>query len=269
MRRIKEGVIAIIRLIVPYSFIQYLIEKLLRYSYGGGNIQTSGELDALKYVCNRLNSHAVGQELVLFDVGANVGNYSLVMSKYFAEPYHIYAFEPLNSTFHMLEERISVNPFIKCYNFGFSSEEISMPIYTNASGSGMSSVYQRRLDHFGLNLGESVECKFSTIDNFCAANHLDRLNFLKIDVEGHELSVLKGAQKMIENGQIDFIQFEFAGCNIDSRTFFQDFWYLLKDKYSLYRIYPHGLYPIKKYTELCEIFICTNYLAELKSIKDN
>lgn len=70
---------------------------------------------------------------------------------------------------------------------------------------------------------------------------------------------------MIEDRKIDFIQFEFGGCNIDSRTFFQDFWYLLHDKYNIFRIIPTGLYPIKEYSEMREIFLCTNYLAELKS----
>ena len=49
------------------------------------------------------------------------------------------------------------------------------------------------------------------------------IDFFKIDVEGHEMDVLKGIGDKISN--IKLIQFEFGGCNIDTRCFFQDFWY--------------------------------------------
>jgi hypothetical protein len=87
-----------------------------------------------------------------------------------------------------------------------------------------------------------------------------------MDVEGNELNILNGAKRMIENDSIDFIQFEFGGCNIDSRTFFQDFFYLLKERYRIYRILKNGLYPIDSYSEKYEIFITTNYLAQRISL---
>ena len=64
--------------------------------------------------------------------------------------------------------------------------------------------------------------------------------------------------------KIKFIQFEFGSCNIDSKTYFQDFWYLLKDNYNIYRIVKDGITPIIKYKETSEIFTTINYLAELK-----
>jgi hypothetical protein len=86
------------------------------------------------------------------------------------------------------------------------------------------------------------------------------IDYVKIDVEGHELDVLEGFGSIIDNVRI--IQFEFGGANIDTRTFFQDFWYFFTDKnYSLYRISPIGVLPIRKYTELDEFFSTTNYIA--------
>ena len=69
---------------------------------------------------------------------------------------------------------------------------------------------------------------------------------------------------MLENHKVDFIQFEFGGRNIDSRTYFQDFYYLLKEDYYIYRIVKDGLYKIERYKEMYEAFITTNYLAERK-----
>ncbi len=69
---------------------------------------------------------------------------------------------------------------------------------------------------------------------------------------------------MLGSGAVDFIQFEFGGCNIDSRTYFQDFYYLLNDRYKISRILKDGLYPISRYKEMYEAFTTTNYLAEKK-----
>ena len=84
--------------------------------------------------------------------------------------------------------------------------------------------------------------------------------YIKIDVEGHELDVLRGAQKIVAKTKL--IQFEFGGCNIDTRTFFQDFYYFFKQAdFKLFRITPKGLFQIKEYLEEDEYFATTNYLA--------
>jgi len=100
-----------------------------------------------------------------------------------------------------------------------------------------------------------------TIDRFCETEKIQRIDFLKIDVEGHELSVLRGAERMLTSGAISMIQFEFGPANIYSRTYFYDFWSLLSGAYDIYRIVPKGLAPINYYGEHNEIFLTTNYLA--------
>ena len=63
-----------------------------------------------------------------------------------------------------------------------------------------------------------------------------------------ELSVLEGCYNSIK--YIKNIQFEFGGANIDSRTFFQDFWYFFQSKeFELFRITPFGLIEINNYSE--------------------
>ncbi len=69
---------------------------------------------------------------------------------------------------------------------------------------------------------------------------------------------------MIEEKKIRFIQFEFGPCNIDSRTYFRDFYDLLNENYSLYRIAANGLRAITRYTTDCEVFATSNFLAELR-----
>ncbi|MGX2983471.1 hypothetical protein [Helicobacter sp. 23-1045] len=68
---------------------------------------------------------------------------------------------------------------------------------------------------------------------------------------------------MFAKNAIDIATFEFGWCNIDTRTFFQDFWYFFKEqKMQLYRILPNGaLYKIHTYKEIYEQFTTTNFVA--------
>ena len=62
---------------------------------------------------------------------------------------------------------------------------------------------------------------------------------------------------------VDMVSFEFGGCNIDTRTFFKDFWYFFSEiEFSLFRITPSGyLFPLKSYQETYEQFRTMNFVA--------
>jgi len=68
---------------------------------------------------------------------------------------------------------------------------------------------------------------------------------------------------MFNAKSIDLVAFEFGGCNIDTRTFFQDFWYFFREvHFRIFRITPSGyLYPIESYKEIYEQFRTTNFIA--------
>ncbi len=228
---------------------------------GGSNTENSGEKNALRYINKRFKTL---NDLIIFDVGANVGHYSILLKNVFGEKATIHAFEPSNKTFDKLKSNLNNQTKLELHNFGLGNENTKMILYTNSDESGLASVYKRRLDHFNIDMNKSEDVVIKTLDAFCDENRIEHVHFLKLDVEGHELKVLEGAKKMLHLDSIDFIQFEFGGCNIDSRTYFQDFYYLLKENYKIYRIVKDGLYPINQYREMYEAFITTNYLAERK-----
>lgn len=232
-------------------------------NYGNGiDFKSSGELYVLKYIFTQFQND---QPLTIFDVGANVGNYSKELSNIFQSKALIHSFEPSKNTFDLFLQTTKNIKQIIPNNFGFSDIQESKLLFTDATGSGLASIYNRKLQHFGLAMDKSEKINLSTIDVYCKLNKIDRIHFLKLDIEGHELSALMGATQMINSKKIDFIQFEFGGCNIDSRTYFQDFYYFLKDNYRIYRILKNGLYEIDSYKETLEIFITVNYLAIKKS----
>ncbi len=246
---------------------QTLFENLHQLSLTGMNIgggsdsAYSGEKNALKYIFNKFSTE---KNLILFDVGANVGEYSILLKEVFGEKANISSFEPSLKTFQKLEANIKDRLKIELYNFAFGNENTRITLYSNSEGSGLASVYKRNLEHFNIDMNINEQIEIKTLDCFCQDKNINHIHFLKMDVEGHEIKVLNGASKLLGERKIDFIQFEFGGCNIDSRTYFQDFYYLLKDKYKIYRIVKDGLYEIKNYKESYEAFITTNYLAEKK-----
>ncbi len=221
----------------------------------GGDVESSGEIFTLKYVCNGIISDA---HPVIFDVGANVGDYTKEVLKISPDA-SIHCFEPSRETFRRLQKNItSSNVYLN--NFGISDAECTRTLYSDKEGSGLASLYNRRIDYWGVNMGQTESVKIRTIDSYCEEYDISTIDFLKMDIEGNEFKALLGAQSMIDKGGVNAIQIEFGGCNIDSKTYFKDFWYLLNDKYDVYRILQKGLYKIEKYNEFLEIFLNTNYL---------
>lgn len=241
--------------------------SLKQMNFGnGGDFNQSGELYVAKYIQNKFEKEPV---IIIFDVGANIGNYSKALSNLFGTKAKIFSFEPSKETFDLFLKTTMDCKNVVSNNFGFSDKEYNQVLFSNVEGSGLASVYQRKLDHFGIKMDKTEEIKLTTIDTYCTENKIERIHFLKLDIEGHELNALKGAKNMINDKKIDFIQFEFGGCNIDSRTYFQDFYYFLKDNYTIYRILKNGIYELPTYQEAYEVFITVNYLAIKKGVPEN
>jgi hypothetical protein len=134
-------------------------------------------------------------------------------------------------------------------------------LYSNEDGSGLASLTKRRLDHFGIFFNNKETVSTIPFKEYYDTNLKDRvIDLIKIDIEGHELDALKSMEDLLYN--IKAIQFEFGGCNIDTRTYFQDFWYFFIPKgFELYRITPFGIQRLNKYSESLEYFSTTNYIA--------
>ena len=89
-----------------------------------------------------------------------------------------------------------------------------------------------------------------------------------MDLEGHELFALNGATTALKLGYIKALSFEFGAGNVNSRTFFRDFWELLTPLgFELRRICPGGVtVPVREYYEDLEFFRgVSNYVGILVS----
>lgn len=229
--------------------------SLKSLNYGNSDMANNGETWFVRHLAD-----ALPRRPVIFDVGANAGDYAAVVIAALDDPV-IHCFEPSQTAFGLLQERFPRTPGVHLHDFGLGAEEGTLTLYADEPGSGMGSIYQRRLDHFGIDMHAVEEVRIARLDMFCAENRIERIDFLKIDTEGHELSVLQSAGDMLVPEQIGAIQFELGGTAIDSRIYFQDFYYLLTPRYTIHRLLPDGLWPMPLYSEQHEVLMYANYIC--------
>jgi len=203
----------------------------------------------------------IGSRLKLgVDVGGNRGDYSAALRRLSADM-EIHIFEPSVTNIHKLTERFGSDKKISVIPKALSDSEGSATLHSDVPGSGLGSLIKRRLDHF--NIGFEVRESIETVrfENYWKTQLNSRpLDLIKLDIEGHELKALDGMGEALRFTKA--VQFEFGGCNVDTRTFFQDFWYFFTDQsFMIYRMSPFGLVNIERYSEIQEFFSTTNYLC--------
>ena len=201
---------------------------------------------------------------IIFDVGANTGEWSSLIHQLYPQA-QIFLFEPQPTCHRRISER-NIPGSILVPHAASSTAGQTIKLFTSGDASGIASLHQRRDSYFNDRTFTSVDVHTVSIDDVIRENELPRVDFMKIDVEGHDFAVLKGAMKGLEGRLIKVLSFEFGSGNINSRTFFRDFWDLLTPLgYEIYRILPSSrLMPINEYYEDCEYFRgVSNYIAIL------
>lgn len=196
---------------------------------------------------------------VIVDVGANVGYYSLIASENIKKNAGaIYAFEPISKTYARLIENITLN-YIDCvkhYKKAISdkTEKISLNV-GNDKNWGMSSINNH--EHLSGEV-EIVECE--TLDSFCQAENISKIDLIKIDVEGAEYSVLKGMKNVLETHHpeilIEIFDKHLNKQNVHSEDIFNFLW---EKGYKSYQIVENGkIVPLTKAGSY-EGLICFKY----------
>jgi len=264
MKKIQIILLKILSSITGNYFMQRLLQSnmlLSQYLMGigtGGSVEYSGEKSCFKLLIKHRLPYCI------FDIGSNKGQFlQLAIDNMPKEGVSIHCFEPAKETFEILSNAYKNNSKVKLNNIGIAKKPGSKVLYYDEAGSGLASLAKRDLDYIGINFNKSEKVKIDTIDNYCLNHKIKHIHLLKLDIEGYELDALQGANSMFSNNAIDIVMFEFGGCNIDTRTFFQDFFiFFEKLDMSMFRITPSGyLYLVDSYSVLNENFNTTNFVA--------
>jgi FkbM family methyltransferase len=218
--------------------------KYVDFCYGDYDFdrRTNGEYQLLKKI--------IPTAKVVFDVGANIGDYASEIRK--NNPVAIvHCFEPDPRAFLILKEKNG----LLVYNTALGNKSGAQALHLSDKSEHSSFVNTEK------NSRDSQIVTMSTLDEHCQKNSIHHIDFMKIDVEGYEFFVLEGARELFKNRAIDVVQFEFSGATVYSKTFLKDFIdFFASYGYSLYRVKPLCLEKVIYYPDQ-ERFTLTNYLA--------
>lgn len=250
-----------------YAAVQSFLSRVIRqlqYLQGIGSGAPAGR-SGERVLIDFLLAKGSGK-LIIFDVGANIGQFSSLLSRGLGQQaFEIHAFEPGSLAFDALQASFAANPNMRLNRLALGSTKHVAPLYRDREGSTLSSLYCRRIAGSEPAFTSSETVNVERLDDYCSLHGITHIDLLKLDVEGHELEVLRGGRGMLAGGRIARVTFEFGGTHIDSRVFLRDFFEFFEElgQFHMARITPSGfLLPLPEYHEALEQYQTANYLVE-------
>lgn len=180
---------------------------------------------------------------VVLDVGANVGQSARAFTASFPRA-RIYCFEPIKATFEELSRNVSSNGLISCHRLALGADIGSGRMLVD----GPSDRCHLLSGETSSAPGDTEDVQIATLDSFCVEYNICHISLLKVDTEGADLDVLKGATRKLAEQAIDVIELE-AGMNPDNnhhvsfdvlRSYLEDRSYLLFGIYDQVGEWPTG-----------------------------
>lgn len=238
------------------SYINRLAVRLHKaYENLDYDFKRNGEFSVLQKI-----SESQKEIETILDVGANNGDWSKCAAELFPNAM-IYTFEIVPETFKTLDFSLRDYKNIICHGVGFSDIEGSTSVFFSADKDGLATCTPNFSEDFHKIEAQCIEVLVTTGDKFCMENHIDSIDYLKVDVEGHENKVLKGFEDMLKAGKIKVIQFEYGYVNVLTHFLLKDFYeYLGGFNYKIGKIYPSYV-DFREYDYCDENFYGPNYLA--------
>ena len=151
---------------------------------------------------------------LIFDVGADLGSSCERYSKLFTKPI-LHAFEPRSDQFEIMKNKFNDRKNIYLNNIAIGGK-IEIKKFNEIKGGGRSSFYKSTVDDLSNQI--QIDVKVITIDEYVNKNNIKKINLLKIDTQGYEDEVLKGAQETLKLNKIDIIETELILGNTYEKT---------------------------------------------------
>lgn len=239
-------------------WVQRIDSKLLAahkaYENLNYDIRTNGELSAITKLAK------IGGITTVFDVGANRGDWTALAARAFPSA-QIHSFEIVPETFRHLRSRFGDAAGIVINDIGLSETEGTINVYFSSDKDGLATCVAGFSETFHRYQPEVRSVSVTSGDQYCAANGVETITLLKIDVEGFEPQVLRGFNGMLTRRRIDVIQFEYGYVNIDTHFLLKDFYdYLAHFNMTIGKMYPDYV-DFRPYRHSDEDFCGPNYLA--------
>lgn len=243
-----------------------LSRALYIYSRGDfpNNMENNGEMLVQSYVISAWvkNHHISSNRIVVFDVGSNIGEWSLSLIRLLKDNKQhldLYCFEPVpdtNATLKKNMEKVFDNAHIE--NMGLSSVMNEAQIYvSNENNCGTNSLHNDN----SILARTSLKINLITASQYCNKKGLTHIHLFKCDTEGHDFDVITGALPLLKESRISVLQFEYNHRWIISRYFLRDVFKLIeKLPYKLAKIQPNTVIVFDEWHQELDKFFEANYL---------
>ena len=144
--------------------------------------------------------------IVILDVGANVGFYTLLFADRVGPTGRVHAFEPDPLSFGILRRRAARRANIEINQTAVGDRTGTITLFTNRSNRADNRVHAS----LGSETAEAIEVPLTTLDDYCAARGIDRLDAVKMDVQGAEVAALAGFRQSLARLKPRWMLIEFS-----------------------------------------------------------
>jgi len=143
---------------------------------------------------------------VVLDVGAHIGMYAIHAARKVGPSGLVVAVEPNPLAFRSLDSNVHLNRLanVKLVEKALGAQQGEVDIFTDKSGTSASSLFYNHVETLNIHHGEilRLSANMTTVDNLLRDRNLNRVDLVKIDAEGAETAILKGATASLSNGII-------------------------------------------------------------------
>lgn len=218
------------------------------------------ELNGERFVLSEVAAWAAQRSINIWDVGAHRGGWALAAHEVVPRA-RITAFEIVPETFEQLRSLASANPWLDAHNVGLSAQGGTVVVHWNRDHDSTSSITPRANHRLFAGHVDPVTCRVTTGDEVSHATGIVP-QVIKIDVEGHEMSVLRGMEAMLGSSDATvMIQFEYGSTWLPAGATLDSAYRLLNDLgFDVGRLYPEHV-EFRTYGVEDDHFRMGNYIA--------
>jgi FkbM family methyltransferase len=195
--------------------------------------------------------------LTAYDVGAHVGRWSrnlIELTHHTGHALQLHAFEPAPETYRLLSADLPET--VRVNQLAVSDLPGELTLHMVGPLAGRNSLHRQD------DATAQQRVAATTIDEYTVRTGVDRIDLLKVDAEGHDYRVLRGAESMFGQGAVSLVQFEYNHRWVYSRHFLKDAFDLLEPLgYQLGKLTRHGVEWYRAWDADLETFIEGNYVA--------
>ena len=183
------------------------------------------EEDILKLFCPKEGD-------IVVDVGAHIGKYSIIASRMVGSRGKVIAIEAHPDNCDILKQNINLNKLsnVIVLNCAAHSTETLVKLYETGQEDGFTIYNTIMTDRPSLNTQRYIEVKANTLDSLLLEKGIKQVNWIKIDVEGAEFEVLRGATTILSSSTDISLLIEIHNVGANNKTFYEPIIELLESK---------------------------------------